>query len=140
MNNLYQTSLFVTLFFIIQNVNALELYWVGSSGNFNDNNNWHIGSINGPVSSQAPISSDNCYFMGSALNTGTPITVTFSSNSSCKSFFVDSLINDSSTVTFENTNSGINFDVYGSFHLSRNSVFAFLGLFGYVLSHLVLNI
>lgn len=129
MNKLYLfTTLFIVFVLHSNYLNALDLYWVGGSGNFNDNTKWRVGSINGSVSSQAPISSDNCYFMGSALNTGTPITVNFTSNASCKSLYVDSLLNSTSIVTFASSNSSINFDVYGSFHLGENSRFNFLGI------------
>ena len=73
---------------------SLNLYWVGNNGtgNFNDPNNWRVGSINSiQKPCQSPRSSDNIYFTAASF----PITgaiVNVDMNSNCLSMIWDDII------------------------------------------------
>ena len=61
------------------------------------------------------------------MNTGISSTITIGTNANCHNFWIDSMINDSSTIIFT---SGINLtlDVYGSMELAKNVNFCFIGI------------
>ncbi len=106
---------------------ALDFYWKGGSGDFNDASNWYIGSVAGPSASQAPISTDNVFFSASTINTGSPSIISINSSANCQNFWIDTLINASSTITFTSGNTQT-LDIYGSFELATNVNFNFIGV------------
>jgi len=121
----YITILLVVVHFC--QLHALDFYWKGGNGDFNDPQKWAIGSLNGGTALQAPISTDNVHFLASAVNIGGSVTVTINTNANCHDFFVDSAINTNSTLVFS---AGINqtLDVYGSMILSSSVHFDFRGI------------
>ncbi len=78
----------------------LDYYWVGTasngvqgSGNWRNINSWRIGSVNGTVPTQIPISSNNVYFEAAAFPTAlpgtTPVVITVDGEANCKDFIWD---------------------------------------------------
>jgi hypothetical protein len=123
------TRILTLLLFIIQpcQLLALDFYWKGGNGDFNDPLKWTIGSSSGVTASQAPISTDNVYFDAGVINTGSPATIFINSSSNCHNFWADPLINNSSTLIFT-SGSTQTLDIYGSFELSANVEFNFTGV------------
>jgi hypothetical protein len=73
---------------------GLNLYWVGvnGTGNFNDPNNWRVGSVGGTQSPcQSPRSTDNVYFTAAAFPVAAA-TITIDQNSNCFNMLWDNTI------------------------------------------------
>ena len=45
----------------VHQLSALDFYWKGGNGDFNDPLKWALDSVSGATASQAPISTDNVY-------------------------------------------------------------------------------
>ncbi|MCH2043537.1 MAG: T9SS type A sorting domain-containing protein [Saprospiraceae bacterium] len=111
--------------FINHQLSAIDYYWVGGNGDFNDPSKWRIGSPTGATASQAPISVDNVHFLNSTTGS-TKCTVTINSNANCQNFTVSQSSLDS--IDFVGINTNITLDVYGSFELTTASDFQFGGI------------
>ncbi|BDS15362.1 T9SS type A sorting domain-containing protein [Aureispira anguillae] len=121
-------NVITTVFFLIHlcQIQALDFYWKGGDGDFNDPQMWTIGSIGGATATQAPISIDNVYFVASVMNAGTS-SITFNSNANCHDFWIDPAINNSSGLIFSSTTNRT-LDIYGSMELARDVEFDFSGI------------
>lgn len=117
----------VLLFFSLHQLNALDYYWIGGDGNFNDPQKWALGSLNGPLASQAPISTDNVYFEANSINNAASNIITFNSNSNCHHFWVDTAVSSSAGLIFISS-SNQTLDIYGSLQLGANISFNFSGV------------
>lgn len=106
---------------------ALDLYWKGGNGDFNDPNMWWVGSFNsGTTHFQAPISTDHVYFTFAAFNGNGPSSITVNGNASCGNMIWDNAIAlaDQPIVT---SSKNVNLDIYGKFGLAANMDFNFNG-------------
>lgn len=108
-------------------IQALNLYWKGGNGDFNDPNMWWVGSFNSGITHfQAPISTDHVYFTLAAFNGNGPTSITINSSASCGNMIWDNTILAADQPTLSSPKT-INLDVYGKFSLATNMDFNFNG-------------
>lgn len=123
-----KTRLTILLFYCSCSlVHALDFYWKGGSGDFNDPQMWAIGHANGQTAVQAPISTDNVYFVASTINSVTENHITFNTNANCHDFWIDSMVQSTANLVFiSQTNQTL--DIYGSMELAPVMQFNFAGI------------
>ncbi len=113
-------TLFVMLIFAFASeIKALDYYWVGTSsgsGNYSDRLAWRIGSRTGSTPFQPPISTDNVFFESAAF-ASSAATITINQSVNCGNMTWDATL--ANLVTLVSANTGITWDIYGSFVLAQ---------------------
>jgi Secretion system C-terminal sorting domain len=119
------TILFCFLSIASSELKALDYYWVGSSngsGNYSDRLAWRVGSRTGSTPFQPPISTDNVFFESLAF-ASSAATITINQSINCANMTWDASL--ANIVTVISNNSGITWDIYGSFILAQPSSLIF---------------
>ncbi|MCP4438824.1 MAG: hypothetical protein GY810_07755 [Aureispira sp.] len=120
-------TFFIVLYFLSINTYATDYYWKGGSGNFNDPNMWWLNSFgSGQTALQAPISTDNVYFMAAAF-TAPGAVVTVNSNANCDSMTWDDNIIAANQPTLSGGSGSVYLDIYGSIEFATNMVNSYNG-------------
>ncbi|MCH2044232.1 MAG: T9SS type A sorting domain-containing protein [Saprospiraceae bacterium] len=113
------TLVFIALILSLT-ASATDFYWKGGSGNFNDPAMWWLNSFNsGQTALQAPISTDNVYFVAAAFTTPGAV-VTINSNANCDSMIWDNNITAANAPTLAGGTNAVYFDIYGSIEFAAN--------------------